>query len=275
MSIAPGIYAEMSNEEYHAQHEWASSTGLKGYLPERYKTGGSQDALDFGTLVHTAVLEPDDLAGYLPLDAAKIAGDNPKTGRPYDAPQMTARYKAAVAEAEQDGRRVIPQEWLDKALAMRDAVEAHPTARELMFDSPGTVEESAFAEIDGVKCRARFDRRIPGALLDLKTTSAKPGGDSLGRAVLDYGYDLSAAHYLTVAEALGLDAQAFALVFVGKESPHRVTVVDLDATWLERGRVLRQKAIDRLTNAAEPYEGATGYLTISCPPWARLTEEIA
>lgn len=265
----------MSNDAYHAELDWLSSTQAKGLLPEFYKTGGSSEALAFGSLVHTAILEPDDLAGYLPLDAAKIAGDNPKTGRPYDAPQMTARYKAAAAEAAQDGRKVIPQEWMDRALAMRDAVEAHATARELLFDIPGTVEESAFAEVDGVKCRARFDRRIPGALLDLKSTSAKPGRDSLGRAVLDYGYDLSAAHYLAVADALGLDAEAFALVFVGKEPPHRVTVVDLDATWIERGRVLRQKAIDRLTDAAEPYEGATGYLTISCPPWARLAEETA
>ena len=248
-----GLRTDLTNEQYHELTEWASSSALKAHLPEHYKTGGSSEALAFGSLVHTAILEPDDLAGYLPLDAAKIAGD----------------------KAEQDGRKVIPQEWLDKALAMRDAVEAHATARELLYDIPGAVEESAFAEVDGVKCRARFDRRIPGALLDLKSTSAKPGRDSLGRAVLDYGYDLSAAHYLAVADALGLDVQAFALIFVGKEPPHRVTVVDLDATWLERGRVLRQRAIERLNLTAEPYEGATGYLTISCPPWARLTEEIA
>src|SRR5690606_22348302 len=67
----PGIY-EMSNEAYHAQEAWASSTGLKSLLPERYRTGGSQDALDFGTLFHTAVLEPDNLAEYVALDSEKI-----------------------------------------------------------------------------------------------------------------------------------------------------------------------------------------------------------
>lgn len=273
-----GLYADMPNREYHEQAEWASSTGLKGQLPELYKTGGSQDALDFGTLFHTAVLEPDNLAEYVALDAEKIGLK--ADGTPAQNPTMTGAWKRAVAEAQGDGKIVIAQADLDRALAMREAVLSHATAANLLYEIEGQIEESAFAEVDGVKCRARFDKRIPGALLDLKSTSAQPGSESLTRTIVNYGYDLSAAHYLEVARALGLDVQAFALIFVSKtpderSGKHLVTVVDLDETFLARGRILRRQAIDRRLNRAEPYEGSTGYLTLTCPRWAQLTEEIA
>src|SRR5690606_29045840 len=113
--ITPGLH-DMSNEAYHALTDWASSSQLKALLPEQYKTGGSQEALDFGTLFHTAVLEPDDLAGYVALDAEKIGLK--ADGTPAQNPTMTQAWKRAVAEAEQDGKRVIAQADLDKALAM-------------------------------------------------------------------------------------------------------------------------------------------------------------
>lgn len=268
----PGLVRDLPNETYHEQAEWVSSSMLKALIPERYKTGGSQDALDFGTLFHTAVLEPENLAEYVALDAAKIAGDNPKTGRPYDAPQMTAKFKAAAAEAAQDGRKVITQEWMDQALAMREAVVAHETANELLFNRDGLAEESAFAEVDGIKCRARFDKRIPGVILDLKSTSGKPGKESIAKSVIEYGYDLSAAHYLAVAEVLDLDAQAFGFVFVSKAEPYYVTVCDLDEAFLARGRALRALAIDRHRRAVDAYEGASGFLTLDLPRWAHLKE---
>lgn len=271
MSREPGLYADLPNADYHAETDWLSSSYLKSLVPERYKAGGSQDALDFGTLFHTAVLEPANLATYTALDAEKIGVK--ADGTPAQNPTMTAAWKRAVAEAEADGKTVIPQDWLDQALAMREAIKGHATADELLYRHDGVAEESAFAVVDGVPCRARFDRRIQGAIVDLKSTSTKPGKDSIARAVIDYGYDLSAAHYLAVAEELGLDVDGFGFVFVSKTAPHYVTVCDLDATFLARGRALRALAIDRHMNAtADAYEGASGYLTLNCPRWAELQE---
>jgi hypothetical protein len=272
--IAPGLRHDLSNDDYHAVTDWLSSSQLKAALPEHYKPGGSQEALDLGTLFHTAVLEPDDLSRYVALDAAAIAGNNPKTGKPYDAPQMTAKFKAAVAEASEGGKTVIAQADLDRVMRMADAVHAHPTAAQLLFGDDGTNEESAFAvDDDGVQHKARFDRRIPGAIVDLKSTSAKPGRSSLTRTCIDYGYDVSAAHYLAVADLLGLDAPAFALVFVDKSERPRVTVAEVDGSLLARGAELRRRAIERLTRPdALPYEGAEGFLTLTAPRWAELGE---
>lgn len=273
----PGLILGMKNEDYHADAEWLSSSVLKRHLPEHYKAGGSQEALDFGTLFHTVVLEPDNLAGYLVLDAAAIAGNNPKTGKPYDAPHMTARFKAAATEAAENGHVVVSQEDWDRAHAMREAVTQHPDAKALLLDGDGQYEESAFATDEtGIKIKARFDRRIPGAIVDLKSTATKPGASSLSRAVIDYGYDLSAAHYLEVARLLELDADTFWFVFVGKEAPYRVTVASLDDGFLERGRVLRERAIERLTDPlTPPYEGAEGPLTLAAPGWAHLAPTTA
>lgn len=267
--MKPGL-VELTNEDYHAQSEWLSSSMLKALLPERYKQGGSQEALDFGTLFHTAVLEPDLLTHYVALDADTIGLK--ADGTPAQNPTMTAAWKKAVAEVEQDGKQVITQADLDRALAMRDAILRHETAADLLFHREGTAEESAFAVVDGVPCRARFDRRISGAIVDLKSTSTKPGKDAIARAVIDYGYDLSAAHYLAVAEELDLDVEGFGFVFVSKTEPYYVTVCDLDAAFLARGRALRELAIERHLNRAAAYEGASGYLTLNCPRWAELEQ---
>lgn len=271
--IEPGIYTDLSNDDYHGEPDYLSSSYLKGYLPERYTApSGNTDALTFGTLFHTVVLEPDQLGCYVALDAEKIGLK--ADGTAAANPTMTQAWKRAVAEAEQDGKIVVAQADWDRAHAMAEAVAAHPVARGLLLDSKGTNEESVFAVDDqGIRVKARFDRRISGAIVDLKSTAAKPGADSLGRAVLDYGYDLSAAHYMAVAALAGLDVDAFALVFCGKTEPYRVTVAELDETFLSRGRVLRALAIERHLNpAVPPYEGATGYLTLSAPRWAQIDE---
>ena len=271
--IEPGIYDDLSNTDYHADQDYLSSSRLKGYLPEHFrKPSGSTEALDFGTLFHTVVLEPDNLAEYVALDAEKIGVKS--DGTPALNPTMTAAWKKAVAEAESDGLTVIAQADLDRALNMRDAILRHDTARRLLFEEDGRAELSAFAvDENGLRHKARFDRLISGVGIDLKSTSGKPGEDAIARAVIDYGYDLSAGHYLAVADLLGLDLQAFAFVFVSKDDDPFVTVCDLDETFLARGRALREKAIRRHIDPAEPrYPGATGFLTLTAPRWAQIGE---
>lgn len=258
MSVKPGLHFNMPNADYHAQTDWLSSSMLKRLLPEHYKpaSSSSRDALDFGSAFHTHAL-----------------GDGDEI-QVCDFPTWRSKAaEAARAEADAAGRIPVLVDDMQRIDAMVQALMAHDTAAELLYRRGGEVEESAFADVDGVPCRARFDRRIPGVILDLKSTSTKPGRDAIGRAVIDYGYDLSAAHYLAVAEALDLDVQGFGFIFVSKTAPHYVTVADLDGTFLARGRALRAKAIARHLNPADDaYEGATGYLTLDCPRWAELQE---
>ena len=265
---APGLYnaADLSNTDYHADTDYLSSSRLKEALPEWHKSGGSPDALAFGTLVHEVVLEPESLGRYTALDAAKIGVKS--DGTVAQNPTMTAAWKRAVADAEAQGQTVIPVDWWDRAHRMRDAIAAHPEARALLLDGEGRYELSAFAVDGEVRVKARFDRLIPGAIVDLKTTAAKPGHASLTGVVGNYGYALSASHYLRAAELLGIHATEFVLVFVSKDESPLVTVCPLSEEWLEVGRRQRALALDRITGRAEPYEGATGRLTLYPPAWA-------
>jgi len=259
----PGLVYDLSNADYHADTAWLSSTALKRALPT-YTEPDDDAALTFGTLFHTVVLEPHNLDAYAVLDATKIGVL--KDGSPAQNPTATSAWKAAVAEAKQDGKTIIDKADWDKAHRMADSIHEHHTAAALLFGGDGHNEESAFwVDEAGLKHKARFDRRIPGAVVDLKSTSVKPlGPDELAKATAAYLYDLSAAHYLAGAEALALDVTAFAFVFVSKHAPHHVVVCDLDESFLADGRVLRETAIDRMVN------GPRGFTTLTPPRWRRI-----
>lgn len=252
----PGIYDNLSNSDYHGETDWVSSSMLKHHLPEHYKRGGSQDALDFGTAFHTTVFGVGD-----PI-------------RPI--PWLTWQGKAAQEEraaAYEAGEVPILEKDLPRLAAMADAVKAHPLASELVFNEPGRPELSVFADVDGVPSRCRFDKLLDvGHGIDLKTTAAMPSEYALVRAIIDYGYDVSADHYLRVASAAGLDVDQFSLVFCSKEPPHYVTVVELDQSFYERAAVLRDLAVERILHSemVPAYPGANERLTVSLPRWAAL-----
>lgn len=258
--LTPGLHA-MSNDDYHATTDWWSSTQLKRFLPE-YTEPDDQAALEFGSLFHTVVLEPERLQDdYLVLDPYEIGVT--KDGKPSSNPLVTTAWKGALAEAAASGKTVVsPSNW-DKARRMAHSVHEHHDAARLMFGAGGTYEESAFwIDDDGIRHKARFDRRLPGAIVDLKSTSTAMTDDKLAAATFDYLYHLSAAHYLTVAQGLGLGVDTFAFVFVSKHAPYHVKVVDLDVDFLARGYDKRGEALDLAVN------GQRGFSTLHLPRWA-------
>lgn len=270
----PGIRDDLINDDYHAQSAWFGSSQLKGYLPEWFKPAGATAALDLGTLAHALILEPDTEHRFVALDPASVG--RKADGTTADNPKATKAWREAVAEHEAAGRTVVEATIWQAAHRMADAVLSHLIAGPLMTGD-GVNEQSLFWRDDaGVQHRARPDRRIPGALLDLKTTVALPSAADLARAVTSYGYDLSAVHYLEGARALGLadDGTAFVHVWVGKTEPYLVTVTEFGhdpdgADFWHRGRSLRVLAIERATNEKAPrYLGATEPLTLTAPPWA-------
>ena len=82
---------------------------------------------------------------------------------------------------------------------------------------------------------APLDPRLP--LYDFKTTEdASP--DAVIRSVMNYGYDVQAAHYLAVWKAATGEDRKFRFVFVEKSAPYEVAVVELandpasEADWM-------------------------------------------
>lgn len=258
--MTPGVYDDMTNMAYHAETDWVSSSMLKRLVPEQYgPEPANRKALWFGSAFHT-----------------KILGGPSEPWAVHDFPTWDSKAaKEAAQAAEQVGEIPVLSRDVELIDAMADAVKNHSEASNLLYGLPGRSEVSVFAEVDSVPMRARFDRLLDdGIMVDLKTTSSKPSPSDLAKAVVTFGYDLSVAHYRDVAQhgrVAGPDAD-FALVFVGKEPPHHVTVAYLDVGFLYRGSALRDLALQRYLHPefTDAYPGQSEPVTLTLPRWAEL-----
>lgn len=247
-----GLVLDMPNDEYHAEADHLSSTGLKRLLPEHYGPAPEDPQhLDFGTAFHTKVFGTDE--EIVVVDAA------------------TWRGKAAEeARAEAHARGAVPILATDAEAIDRMATRlwTHDEASALLRQTGAQREASVFAtDVEGQRIKARFDLLAPVAV-DLKSTSSNPLSDyDMTKAVVSYGYDTSAAHYLEVAERAGLDVADFALVFVGKRPPHAVRVVVLEPDFIARGRDLCALAKHRHRHGVPDHAGAQ-LLRLTAPRWA-------
>mgnify|MGYP000913153983 CR=1 FL=1 len=244
-TMKPGVYAGISDNEYHGAHWALSSSGARYMLKapavylERMSRPRTSRTFDVGKAVHAKVLGvgaevvsvPDDL-----LD---------KAGR-----VSTNAAKAWKAEREAEGSVVLPKSDLEPIRMMAEAVLGHQVARRLV-EKPGIAEASVFA-IDpetGEWVRARPDY-LPDAdggrtvLVDLKSAlDASPYG--FMRACGRFGYFIQDAHYLeAVTLARGDDDPAMVFVAVEKEPPYLVSVTELGPRSIAAGRDRRREAIN-------------------------------
>lgn len=266
MSITePGVYT-LGEHEYHADPVPARSlsvSGAKQLLPPgcpalfRHRQLHGQPpkaAFDFGDAVHSMVLgvgepitvvEAEDWRGKAAReqrDAARERGD---------VPLLACDYAAAKAAA--------------------DAVFSHPLAGPLF--AAGVAEESLFWEDaeHGVWRRARIDWRDGRTLVDLKTcVSAEPG--AIARAVANFHYYQQHPWYCDAVTALDLaENPRFLFVFVEKEPPHLVTVVELDAPAVAAGRRRNHMALEVYAECLA-FDTWPAYSTdvevVSLPRWA-------
>lgn len=263
---ASRLVSDLDEAAYHADPYSVSASGLKLLLKapalfrwQQDNPAEPRDHFDVGTACHTRILGTGSPAVPIDCDA--------KRGKAWTDPADAARA---------EGKTPLLRKEFDAVERMADAVLADPTARRLL--TGGESEVSAYwrdPEWD-VTRRARFDHltQAPAGhiIADLKTTaSAEPG--RLPKVIVDYGYDLSAAHYIDVARGCGLDVAAYSLIFVDKTPPHCVVVAELDDDFLDRGRRLCATALERYRDclAADSWPGYVmpgEFLTLTPPAWA-------
>ena len=253
----PGIYAGISNAAYHANPA-LGSTSLKTLAtrtPAHYQWDKahpkSSDAFTLGTAAHSWILE-DDISSIVVVTA-----DN----------WLSKAAKELKASALSEGKQpLLSKEWTQVS-AMRDAVMAHPVARELFTGHKA--EQSVFWEDDGLALKCRPDARKPGQLVDLKTTiNADPR--EFGKTAYNFGYHQSAAHYIDGVLAATGERLPFTFVLVEKAAPYLVSVVQLDDEAVEAGRALNERAkrIYRECTETGNWPGYPETEPISLPMWA-------
>lgn len=222
----------MSNEDYHANTDYISSSGVKlinrsprhywdRYLnPERAASTPSP-AMQFGSLTHTMLCEPHLLEkDYFVFDDAQIIEELIEEGA--KSPRATKKYKEWMEEylSEIGEKTPMSQEDYDKARCMRDNVQKHPLLREHLS---GTVEyELSHFFIDertGARVRTRPDVDNGEVYMDFKTCD-DAREESVRRAIMKYAYGQSAELYMRSPEK----RRQFLFIFIEKEPPHDLKV---------------------------------------------------
>jgi hypothetical protein len=197
------LTAGIPDSKYHAATHVLSASGAKKLLacPARFKYERDHPppepkrAFDFGRLAHTLVLGEGS-------EIVVVDADNWTTKAARE--QRDAAYAASATP-------VLRAEY-DAALAMRDAVMAHPTASQLF--AQGVAELSGFFEDDstgiGLRFRPDFMTEVNGkpACIDFKTASSADPAE-FARSVARYLYHLQNAWYIAGLNAHGIKGAAF------------------------------------------------------------------
>ena len=232
-----GIH-DVDERSYHGDRRSLSVSGAKVLLdcPARYKWQQDnpvhKDAYDFGHVAHELILGKG--ARYRVLDF--------DSWRSKDA-------REAKDQAHADGVAPILTAEHERALALADAVKAHPDACKLLYR--GQAESSLYAihEATGVVLRGRADwitQRVDETpvIVDVKT-AASAAPDAVDMSMVKFRYGMQVAWYIDLLAANGKPGADFYLIYAEKAEPHLVSVAEVlnDSEVVEWGRAMNEKAI--------------------------------
>ena len=166
---------DLSNEAYHASSAISKSgLDLIARSPAHYayrSPSAPSRAMEMGTAIHTALLEPDRYATeYVTVDCED---------------RRASAYKEAVKV--HGSERVLTRAESDKIGGMSASVQGNPHAQSLLKHDFAATEVSILT-VDpetGVNVKCRFDLLAGNKALDLKKTQdARP--DAFAKSVANY-----------------------------------------------------------------------------------------
>jgi exodeoxyribonuclease VIII len=194
MTIRIYSSSELSIQDYHAARDYESSSDVKQILthPAQYlfhKMSPSRDtqALQIGSAIHAAVLEPEAF-NELYVVSEKVDRRTSKGKQAYHA----------LVDAH-PGKHILTVEDLEMFQRIRDKIMAKSDIHKLLY-SKGVSESSIFwtDEETGVNCKIRPDRLvIPGnemVIVSLKTTACA-AAETFKWDIEKYRYHVSDAMY--------------------------------------------------------------------------------
>lgn len=228
-----------------------------------YIHGEQPDTAAFvvGRALHCKVLRP--------LDFDMEFAVSPK----FDGRTTEGKNGKALFAIQNEGKSVLTLEDAKDVMAMEAGICSNPDAYDLLRKCKGTPELSLFAEINGIKSRARLDRfiEIGGAtsIVDVKTTRNLASKRDCERAIWTYGYGLQAAFYLRMAHAVGFPCNDFIFVMVEKNPPFASAVYRLTDEVVrlfdDKLDTVIQNYNDYITQGPRGFEGIQD---IGVPAWA-------
>jgi len=138
------------------------------------------------------------------------------------------------------------------------------------------VEKVILWQNNETKCKAKIDMMITegwlsGNVIDIKTTSSELDDESLGKAVLNYGYHIQDAWYSMAFQELTGQWPEFRFAFVKKTPPYAARIVRLDDQSREIGMQTALTALNKYNECAKnnDWPGPSQDEIITLPRWAK------
>ena len=214
---APGIYADIPNETYHAWPGVSKSmldkltdtpAHLKDYMEQDEHVQTAPMLL--GSATHTSVMQPEKFD-----DQYIIMPDIDGRTAEARAFRTAAKKKGKVPISHIDGR------WIKAITArVRDTV----FFKRCMNRGP-LIENSIVWEMDGYLCRARPDMIVDEMVVDLKTTIQSCS--NFNSEIFRRRYHWQAYWYLKGCENVGIDCDTFMIIAAHKQRPFLVSLHEI------------------------------------------------
>ena len=255
--LEPGIYSDISNEDYHNKIEGVSNSWLGEfkYCPAKamLKRTSEADHFVFGRAFHTLTLE-----GAVAFNKEFAVSPDPPcpADRKPKGWRSTNEYKAVVEsfKAKNAGKSFISLEDYKHLKGMDNSVKSHPLSKEVL--KSGIAEQTIIwiDEDTGLRCKCRPDWIPTGdnnTLADLK--SAKNAAyHPFKRSMWDYGYDRQAAFYLDgYNAATGSEFDAFVFPAVEKKPPYLTGCYPVGEESMTKGREEYKKLLGQVKKCIE------------------------
>jgi exodeoxyribonuclease VIII len=265
----PGVYPGVDFELYK-QWDAINPSSVKVLIEEsllayrRYMKCGIEQSksMEMGSLVHTAIFEPDQM----PIRYALWSG-GVRRGNEYKA------WCAANADREQ----VREVDYQD-ALMIRDAAHNHPCCGPLLR-SPGKREVAVVWRDPGTgqMCKGRIDLLTDGGrLVDVKTAKNHLP-HSFFRESANRNYHVSVAAYRLGLQANGVTVNEVDLIAVKNNGAYDAVQYPVPPHVLREGEKLWHQSLQRIAHAKKTGEWP-GYsdepIELELPEWATSEPEI-
>lgn len=263
--IFQGVHS-MPAMQYRKAHGISKSDlDLIAISPAHYRAREERaketEATRMGTLIHSAILEPDSLAFHVKPEGMNFAT---KEGKAWKLDHQSAPI-------------ITSDEWKTMT-GIVASVHGHPMAKRLL--SGGQPERCLFAkDKHGVVRKGRLDF-LPDSgnvIVDVKTCEdASPR--EFEKSIYNYRYHAQGAYYTGLANLCGYQKEIFVIIAVEKSPPYAVAVYRVDQEALDFGRHLVERDMTVYRRCVETGKWP-GYSEdveeIGLPLWARKEMEAA
>jgi hypothetical protein len=278
----PGHFADLdcTNDEYHTKADGVSNSMLGvflddpalfhgRYIEKRYPAPAPSGEMEFGTLVHSVLLE-DGLSKILEIPPHVLAKNGARLGSAWHA-----------FELEHADKVLLKPEEIGPLREIRRNAEDHPQAAELLFESDGW-NETTIEWTDrrtGLLLKSRRDRvavyRGRRVLVDVKTTASVDPRE-FAATCYRYGYHRQQAFYTEGTHAQFGEFAPMIFVAIRNKPPYSVRCYDLSDSFFGLGiseveKGLAALAIARGTNVWSALT-ASLILTLDAPRYAFANE---